>query len=94
MMQQNTCSQCKDQKQLMNLINEVSFVLDDTLLYLDTHPDDKEALQYFQHYNKIRQEALKDYAMKYGPLTLDSMSGYEDKWKWVYDKWPWEGGIC
>ena len=33
-----------DQSQLLDWINQVSFVADDTALYLDTHPYDEEAL--------------------------------------------------
>ena len=31
-------------KQLLNRINQVSFAVDDLLLYLDTHPCDERAL--------------------------------------------------
>ena len=31
-------------KELLNHINTVSFAVDDIQLYLDTHPDDEEAL--------------------------------------------------
>lgn len=82
------------QKQLMNWIDQISFVLDDTLLYLDTHPHDQEALAYFQHFHKMRKEAIEEYGRKYSPLTLDSITSSQDKWEWVYGKWPWEGGDC
>lgn len=34
-------------KELLNHINTVSFAVDDIQLYLDTHPDDEEALAIF-----------------------------------------------
>ncbi|MBS5647226.1 MAG: spore coat protein CotJB, partial [Lachnospiraceae bacterium] len=34
--------------QLLNYINEVSFAAYDALLFLDTHPDDADALAYFR----------------------------------------------
>ena len=37
-------------KELLNHINTVSFAVDDIQLYLDTHPDDEEALAYFHKY--------------------------------------------
>ena len=82
------------QKQLLNWINQISFVLNDVLLYLDTHPCDQEAMDFFAHFNKMRQEALEEYAENYSPLTLDSAEGCQKKWKWAADKWPWEGGNC
>ena len=40
---------CKySREQLMNTINEVSFAVDDIKLYLDTHPDDEKALDFFK----------------------------------------------
>lgn len=84
----------KNQQQLMDLINQCSFALNDVLLFLDTHPCDQEALSYFQHFHQIRLDALAEYARKYTPLTLDSISSCQDQWEWVYGKWPWEGGSC
>ena len=34
-------------EQLLNMVNEVSFAVDDIKLYLDTHPEDEEALAFF-----------------------------------------------
>lgn len=93
MMQQNR-GYNMNQKQLLAWIDQCSFALDDVLLYLDTHPHDQEALSYFEHFHKLRNEALSEYAHKYGPLTLDSAASCQDKWEWVYGKWPWEGGNC
>ena len=36
-----------NRQQLFNLINTVSFAVDDLLLFLDTHPDDAEAIKAF-----------------------------------------------
>lgn len=83
-----------NQKQLLDWIDKCSFVLDDTLLFLDTHPCDKEALQLFEHFKQLREEALMEYARRYTPLTLDSMNDNQNEWKWVMGKWPWEGGNC
>ena len=45
--------------QLLQWINEVSFAVTEIALYLDTHPDDTEALTFFQNYNEERKKALK-----------------------------------
>lgn len=81
--------------QLMNYLNEVSFAVTDITLYLDTHPDDQEALAYCEKYRKMRNAALKEYAKCYGPLTIDTIDdSFSDSWKWVTQPWPWEGGAC
>lgn len=93
-MMQQTRGYNMSKKQLMEWIDQCSFMLDDLLLYLDTHPRDEEALSYFNHFHNLRQEALNEYVRKYEPLTLDSMDSCQDQWNWVYGKWPWEGGKC
>lgn len=83
-----TCS--KDA--LMKTINEVSFAVNDILLYLDTHPEDEEALAYFQEKVMARNKALKEYAENYGPLTIDTADDRQScQWDWVMQPWPWEG---
>ena len=59
-------------KELLDWINVVSFAVDDVKLFLDTHPYDEEALQYYEKKKKQRVQAMKEYAKYYGPLTLDT----------------------
>ncbi len=85
----------QNQQQMLNYVNSVSFAVTEANLYLDTHPCDQEALDYFRHYNKLRGKALKEYADAYGPLTLDTNSNCSDTWEWVQNPWPWQtGGDC
>ena len=88
-------SECPCRKELLNQINEASFAVDDVKLYLNTHPWDDEALVYFQEYSCIRNEALKEYAKHYGPLTIDTASlSCEEQWDWIDAPWPWQEGGC
>lgn len=83
---------CK--KELLEWINVVSFAVDDVKLFLDTHPNCPEALEFFDEFKKQRVQALKEYAKYYGPLTLDTASTSMDYWKWINDPWPWQEGGC
>ena len=47
-----------EKKNLLFYIDAVSFAALDASLYLDTHPDDAEALEYFHHFNKARQQEI------------------------------------
>lgn len=81
-------------EQLLNTINQVSFAVDDIKLYLDTHPEDEKALEFFREKVMIRNEALKEYAAHYGPLTIDTGDDTcSRQWDWVMQPWPWEG-VC
>jgi len=82
-------------RQLLHFINEVSFAVNDIALYLDTHPDDMDALEYFQEHCKVRNQALKEYARLYGPLTINTADdSSSDCWQWSMQPFPWEGGNC
>lgn len=81
-------------KELLDWINVVSFAVDDVKLFLDTHPYDEEAQQYFDEFKKQRVQAMKEYAKYYGPLTLDAAAESCDRWKWVLEPWPWQEGGC
>lgn len=85
------CMTNMDKKGLLHWIDMVSFCMYDMALYLDTHPDDKEAMEYFNQYQRLRKEAVSVYSKKYEPLLLDEAAP-DCKWKWVLSPWPWEGG--
>lgn len=75
---------------LMNQIDEASFAMDDVALFLDTHPNDMAAMQYYQNVVAMRKNAVDAYERQFGPLMIDSVNG--QNWDWVTEKWPWEGG--
>lgn len=84
-----------NRRDLLCLINQVSFAVDDVKLYLDTHPCDTAALDFFYEHSKTRNQALKEYAKYYGPLTIDTAStSCSDRWNWINEPWPWQEGGC
>ncbi len=89
MMEQKPC-----RADLLNRINIVSFAVDDVKLFLDTHPHCQEALEYFEEYKCLRNNALKEYAKYYGPLTIDTTDSASNCWNWINEPWPWQRGGC
>lgn len=82
-------------QELLHFINVASFSVDDAKLFLDTHPENREALAYFNEYSNMRNQALTEYARLYGPLTIDTASASScDYWKWINEPWPWQEGGC
>lgn len=77
---------------LMAWIHMVSFAVNDISLYLGTHPNDKKALDYFNNYSKLRNQALEDFAQAFYPLTIDTVTPCTQKWEWANSPLPWEGG--
>ena len=74
-----------EQKNLHSKIQQYSFVLYETALYLDAHPHCTEALEYFAKYTQKLREASAEYEAKYGPLTFFGQHGCE-KWQWVSEQ--------
>jgi spore coat protein JB len=58
-------------------------------LFLDSHPDDQDALSYFNKYRQLSDKAVYEYESKYGPLTHGGSTS-EKSWDWVKTPWPWE----
>lgn len=77
------------QQRLFRFIMEVSFALEDVVLYLDTHPCDKDALCYYEQYRNMRKQAVDEYTRMYGPLSSKDVDN-TNYWKWVNTPWPWE----
>lgn len=80
---------CQNQYKMLMYITKVTFALDDVILFLDTHPCDKEALSYYQMVRKEREKAMKQYNEQYGPLQIDQVESC-DYWTWLDEPWPWE----
>ena len=43
-------------------IGIADFVLTDLMLYLDTHPSDQKAMEYFNHYARIKTQMEREFA--------------------------------
>ena len=78
---------CKEK--LMKIINEASFAMDDTALFLDTHPESVEALDFYQKCKCLRQEAWDEYTRNYGPLSIYDVNE-DNVWTWNCGPYPWE----
>lgn len=77
----------------MKIITQASFALDDTRLFLDTHPNCQEAILYYNKMQEMRKAAWKEYNRRFDPLTFYEVSN-EDYWEWNKGPMPWEGGNC
>lgn len=78
-------------EQMFYDIGIVDFVVVELTEYLDTHPDDKEALEYFNHYSRIRNQMAAEFSQRYFPLTVN-YANCSNKWSWGAAPLPWEGG--
>lgn len=79
-------------EQLLFNIGVIDFTLVDLELYLDTHPRDRRALEYFRHYAQIKRQLCREFSQKYYPLTF-AESDSDKAWTWGEAPLPWEG-VC
>lgn len=75
---------------MMEELQAVDFVLLELTLYLDTHPNDYQAIEQFNQYSQSRQQLKQMFDQQFGPLQQygNSYSGYP--WNWDDAPWPWQ----
>lgn len=74
---------------VLNRLTILDFMAVDLHLYLDTHPDDREAIT---KYNEIIAEADKvryEYEKLNGPLCSYRSASPDYHFKWIDCPWPW-----
>lgn len=76
---------------LLRKINIISFAMDDTRLFLDTHPCDKEAMCHYETLCNMRRAATDEYICKYGPIGAYDYIESENH-PWTEPPMPWEKG--
>ncbi len=71
---------------LLRRVSALGFAMQEFRLFLDTHPDDTDALELFNNYKKKYDAAKDEYEKEYGPLTLNGYNSDE----WLKNPWPWD----
>ncbi|MCC2683160.1 MAG: spore coat protein CotJB [Paenibacillaceae bacterium] len=71
-------------------LQTADFVLVELSLFLDTHPQDMEALRQFNQFEQKRQQLAAQYELQYGPLLQFGHSFSRYPFQWVETPWPWQ----
>ncbi len=82
-----------EKERLMTELSAASFAVTEAALYLDTHPNDRTALEYKEQYAEATDRLREKYENAFGPLFAET-SGGGGCWEWAETPWPWvtEGG--
>lgn len=84
---------------MMQQIQKTAFVVDDLRLYLDTHPDDKNALNLYRDTLKRKITLMREFALQFYPLAEVCVGAIykenpdSDCYCWPEGRIPWEG-VC
>lgn len=73
----------------MTELQALHFAIQELALYLDTHRDDRDALELYRSYQQMYERCLEEYKRKHGPMNHMRASDSEC-YDWLDDPWPWE----
>ena len=82
-----------DRQRMLRNVQMHDFAKLETQLYLDGHPHEENALQYFGEQAQKAAQAREAFEKKFGPLTCHMPTdgnGNSMGWTWMQDPWPWE----
>ena len=72
----------------MNQIQTLAFALQELALYLDTHCEDREALEMYRAYQQIYHKAMMEYNKQCRPIQHGKPA--KGSYNWICGPWPWE----
>jgi spore coat protein JB len=78
---------------VIKAVYELGFVMTEVLLYLDTHPNDSEAIEYYAEMRQRYNEAVEAYESVIGPLSFNR-TGADNYFDWAATPLPWEKEGC
>lgn len=70
-------------------VQVLAFAVQELALYLDTHPEDMEALELYRQYQQLYRKSAQEYAQNIRPLN-HTAPAQGDAYAWLDDPWPWE----
>lgn len=76
-------------EKLLKRLSAIGFTMLELRMFLDTHPNDKEANELFNKYHEKYKALVKEYEAEFGPLTLNGKNSDE----WLENPWPWDNSF-
>ena len=78
-----------ERENLLKRVQICGFALNDAALYLNTHPEDAQALAYYRRFLALHEAAAREYVERFGPIRRsDRVDGA--RWAWADGPWPWQ----
>lgn len=77
--------------ELLKTLSELDFMAVDLALFLNTHPDNREAIQTYNQIITAADAVRMKYEEAFGPLcSFRSYATNTDDWQWKDAPWPWQ----
>jgi spore coat protein JB len=74
---------------LLQEIRELQFAVIETILYLNTHPRDRNVLELHNDLARSLMNKMHRYQEEYGPL-VPTYPEADYPWQWINEPWPWQ----
>lgn len=79
-----------DREKILNKLTVLDFALVDLHLYLNTHPNDREAIEKYNDIAAKADSVRMMYEENFGPLCSFRSSSDENNFTWIDEPWPWQ----
>lgn len=70
-------------------LQALDFCIVELGLYLDTHPEDSEALSLYRAFQLAYKQKREEYVKRFGPISKHDITD-DDEYSWISDPWPWD----
>ena len=80
-----------DKAKLKRQIYELDFALYELVLFLDSHPTNRRAMELMREYREKREKLIKEYEERFGKyiVTVEDVP-MSERWHWLDSPWPWD----
>lgn len=76
---------------LLNELTSLDFIAVDMGLYLNTHPNESEAIVAYDRVIAAADAVRAKYEEEFGPLcSFRSYAADTQNWQWKNEPWPWQ----
>ncbi|MEA4894891.1 MAG: spore coat protein CotJB [Oscillospiraceae bacterium] len=75
--------------EMLRRISELDFFIIDIHLYLNTHPDDDEAIALYNNCVMQVRQLRDEYNAQFGMLLANNCTS-KMPWQWIDNPWPWQ----
>ena len=80
-----------DKAKLQKKIHELDFALHELVLFLDSHPTNRRAMELMCEYREKRSKLISDYEQRFGKYIVTvSDVPKTGRWEWLVSPWPWD----
>ena len=80
-----------EKEEALRKISAADFAIHDLELFLNSHRENKKAVELLKQYRECRTELVSEYEQRYGDFaTLVGDVKAAVPWSWTNGPWPWE----